>query len=74
MQSSLADLMLLEIDELPGVPLEDTREVSRYVAALEHQHVSLLSITPTPPNGDVPRPVERIMSGGSGFGCYATLR
>lgn len=35
-QSSLADLMLLELDEQPGVPLEDAREVSRYVAALEH--------------------------------------
>jgi Fic family protein len=35
-QSSLADLMLYEIDEEPGVPLEDVREVSRYVAALEH--------------------------------------
>jgi Fic family protein len=35
-QSSLADLMLYEIDEQPGVPVEDAREVSRYVAALEH--------------------------------------
>lgn len=35
-QSSLADLLLFEIDEQPGVPMEDAREVSRYVAALEH--------------------------------------
>ncbi|MBC7782056.1 MAG: Fic family protein [Proteobacteria bacterium] len=35
-QSSLADLMLYELDEQPGVPVEDAREVSRYVAALEH--------------------------------------
>jgi len=35
-QSSLADLMLFELDEQPGVPVEDVREVSRYVAALEH--------------------------------------
>ena len=35
-QSSLADLMLFEIDRQPGVPVEDAREVSRYVAALEH--------------------------------------
>ncbi len=35
-QSSLADLMLFEIDEQPGVPVEDAREVSRCVAALEH--------------------------------------
>jgi len=34
-QSSLADLLLYEIDEQPGVPVEDTREVSRCVAALE---------------------------------------
>ena len=34
--SSLADLLLFEIDELPGVPIEDTREVSRHVAALDH--------------------------------------
>lgn len=35
-QSSLADLLLYEIDEQPGVPVEDAWEVSRYVAALEH--------------------------------------
>lgn len=35
-QSSLADLLLYEIDEQPGVPIEDAHEVSRYVAALEH--------------------------------------
>jgi len=35
-QSSLADLMLYEIGEQPGVPMEDAREVSRYVSALEH--------------------------------------
>lgn len=36
MQSSLADLLLYEIDEQPSVPMEDAHEVSRYVAALEH--------------------------------------
>jgi Fic family protein len=35
-QSSLADLLLFEQHEQPGVPVEDAREVSRYVAALEH--------------------------------------
>lgn len=35
-QSSLADLLLYEIDEQPGVPVDDAREVSRCVAALEH--------------------------------------
>jgi len=32
-QSSLADLLLYEIDEVPGAPIEDAQEVSRYVAA-----------------------------------------
>ncbi len=36
MQSSLLDLLLFELDEAPGVPLDDVREVSNYVAALEH--------------------------------------
>lgn len=35
-QSSLADLLLYEIDEEPGVPVDDAREVSHCVAALEH--------------------------------------
>lgn len=35
-QSSLADLFLFELDEQPGVPIEDAREVRLYVAALEH--------------------------------------
>ena len=35
-QSSLADLMLFELDAAPGVPVEDAREVSCYVEALEH--------------------------------------
>ncbi len=35
-QASLADLLLFELHEEPGVPVEDTREVSRYVAALDH--------------------------------------
>lgn len=33
-QSSLADLMLFELDEIPGVPFDDVAEVSNYVAAL----------------------------------------
>lgn len=35
-QSSLSDLMLFELEEAPGVPLDDVVEVSNYVAALEH--------------------------------------
>jgi Fic family protein len=34
-QSSLADLLLYEADEEPGVPIADAREVSRCVAALD---------------------------------------
>src|SRR3954465_13865169 len=34
-QSSFADLLLYEIDEEPGVPVDDAREVSHCVAALE---------------------------------------
>ncbi|MEO5331164.1 MAG: Fic family protein [Magnetococcus sp. YQC-5] len=35
-QSSLSDLLLFELDEVPGVPFDDVVEVSNYVAALEH--------------------------------------
>ncbi|MFH1154432.1 MAG: Fic family protein [Pseudomonadota bacterium] len=35
-QSSLSDLLLFELDQKPGVPLNDVREVSQYVAALDH--------------------------------------
>lgn len=35
-QSSLSDLLLFELDEAPGVPLDDVREVSNYVDALEY--------------------------------------
>ncbi len=35
-QSSLSDLLLFELNEAPGVPIDDVVEVSNYVAALEH--------------------------------------
>jgi len=35
-QSSLSDLLLFELDQVPGAPLDDVREVSNYVAALVH--------------------------------------
>ncbi len=35
-QSSLSDLLLFELDMEPGVPIDDVREVSNYVAALDH--------------------------------------
>ncbi|WP_305042879.1 Fic family protein [Geoalkalibacter sp.] len=34
-QSSLSDLLLFELNQEPGVPLDDVREVSNYVAALD---------------------------------------
>lgn len=40
-QSSLDDLLLYEIDEQPGVPVDDAREVSRCVAAMERGHALL---------------------------------
>ena len=33
-QSSLSDLLLFEIDEAPGVPLDDVEEASNYIAAM----------------------------------------
>jgi Fic family protein len=35
-QSSLSDLLLYEAEEAPGVPIDDTKEVSNYVAAMNH--------------------------------------
>lgn len=35
-QSTLSDLLLFELDQEPGVPLDDAEEVSCYVAALNH--------------------------------------
>ncbi|MDR2129348.1 MAG: Fic family protein [Burkholderiaceae bacterium] len=35
-QSSLSDLLLFELEQQPGASLEDAREVSNYVAAMEY--------------------------------------
>ncbi|WP_322507661.1 Fic family protein [Anaerolinea sp.] len=35
-QSSLAQLLLFELEEMPGAPLDDVVEVSNYVAALDY--------------------------------------
>ncbi len=35
-QSSLSDLLLFELEGTPGVPLDDVREVSNYVTAMEY--------------------------------------
>jgi Fic family protein len=35
-QSSLSDLLLFELEQQPGVPMDDVQEVSNYVAALDY--------------------------------------
>lgn len=35
-QSSLSDLLLFELEESPGAPIDDVVEVSNYIRALEH--------------------------------------
>jgi Fic family protein len=35
-QSSLSDLLLFEMNAVPGVPIDDVKEVSNYVSALTH--------------------------------------
>jgi len=35
-QSSISDLLIHELDEAPGVPIDDVTEVSNYVRALDH--------------------------------------
>ncbi len=35
-QSSLSDLLLFEMDQSPKVPVDDVKEVSNYVSALQH--------------------------------------
>jgi Fic family protein len=35
-RSSLSDLFLFELEQAPGVPLNDVQEVSNYVAAMDH--------------------------------------
>ena len=35
-QSSLSDLLLFELKEKPGVPIDDVQEVSNYVAAMTY--------------------------------------
>lgn len=35
-QSSLSDLLLFEMEEAPGTPIDDVVEVSNYIRALEH--------------------------------------
>ncbi len=41
-QSSLSDLLLFELEEAPGVPIDDVVEVSNYVAAMDHGMARLM--------------------------------
>lgn len=69
-QSSLADLLLFELDEQPGVPVEDAREVSRYVAALEHGLERLRGGFPL--SLRLIREVHRVLMGGGARGGKLT--
>jgi Fic family protein len=42
-QSSLSQLLLFESEQAPGVPLDDVREVSNYVAAMDHGLINIRS-------------------------------
>lgn len=67
-QSSLSDLLLFEIDEEPGVPIEDAREVSRYVSALDHGLKRLRSGFPL--SLRLIREVHKVLLGGRRGGPY----
>jgi len=69
-QSSLADLMLFELDEQPGVPVEDAREVSRYVGALEHGLKRLRGGFPL--SLRLIREVHKVLMGSAGRGARLT--
>jgi Fic family protein len=69
-QSSLADLMLFELAEQPGVPVEDAREVSRYVAALEHGLKRLRGGFPL--SLRLMREVHKVLMGGQARGAKLT--
>ena len=45
-QSSLSDLLLFELEQEPGVPLDDVREVSNYVAALHPEAQPAVQLHP----------------------------
>jgi Fic family protein len=65
-QSSLSDLLLFELEEMPGVPLDDVQEVSCYVAALNHGMARLKEGFPpfSAPRSGSPRQAARF---GTGF-------
>ena len=64
-QSSLSDLLVLELEGTPAVPLDDVREVSNYVAAL--QRGLYLMRTSLPLSNRLLREIHRVLlSGGRG--------
>ncbi len=64
-QSSLSDLLLFELDEQPGVPMDDVAEVSNYVAALDHGMARLAGGFPLS-NRLLREMHERLMAGARG--------
>ncbi len=64
-QSSLSDLLLYELDEVPGVPFDDVAEVSNYVAAMQHGLDRMSAGFPLS-NRLIKEIHERLMSGGRG--------
>jgi Fic family protein len=66
-QSSLSDLLLFEMEEAPGVPLDDVTEVSNYVAALDHGLARIAAGFPI--SSRLIREVhEKLLSSGRGAG------
>ncbi len=65
-QSSLSDLLLFELEEVPGVPLDDVVEVSNYVAALDHGLARLRENFPL--SNRLIREIHAVLSRGRGSG------
>jgi Fic family protein len=66
-QSSLSDLLLFELEEAPGVPIDDVAEVSNYVSALTHGLARLR--TGFPLSNRLLREIHRVLlSSGRGSG------
>ena len=60
-QSSLSDLMLFELADAPGVPLDDVLEVSNYVRALEYGLAQLRHENGLPLSNRLIREIHRIL-------------
>lgn len=64
-QSSLSDLLLFELEEVPGMVLDDVVEVSNYVAALDHGMARLREGFPLS-NRLICEMHDKLMDGGRG--------